>query len=352
MKKTIYLNNIRWVVVVLVMIYHVFYVFNAEGVLGGVGPLSKVQYQDAILYFLYPWFMVVLFIVSGICAWYDLREHPDLKTFIKNRTVKLLVPSTLGLFAYQWILGLFNLYINHAINQIPAIILYPVAALSGTGPLWFIQLLWIYDMLLALLVKLGWSEKVWDKTGEIRFWQVILLGFGLWGSSYLLNTPIVTVYRIGIYFYAFLCGYWVFSHQNIQKKLKKYASWLTVAAFLMGIGYVTHYFGKNYTDTAVLTSFYTNAYAWTASLAVLGGFNRWFNWGNRFTEWMTKNSFGFYVCQYLAIAVPCYYLKRLGIAVFWIYVLALLAEFILTFILYEGIKRIPGLRFLVLGIRK
>ena len=68
MKRKPYLDNLRWATVVLVLIYHAFYYFNAQGVLGGFGSFSQVQYQDAILYFVYPWFMVLLFVISGICA--------------------------------------------------------------------------------------------------------------------------------------------------------------------------------------------------------------------------------------------------------------------------------------------
>lgn len=64
--RKIYLDNIRWSTVILVMIYHVFYMFNAAGVLGGVGSFREVQYQDGLLYFVYPWFMVLLFLIAGI----------------------------------------------------------------------------------------------------------------------------------------------------------------------------------------------------------------------------------------------------------------------------------------------
>ena len=43
-----YLDNIRWVTVVLVVIYHVLYMYNGEGILGGVGKITdvNVQYYD------------------------------------------------------------------------------------------------------------------------------------------------------------------------------------------------------------------------------------------------------------------------------------------------------------------
>lgn len=134
------LDNIRWATILLVMAYHVFYAFNAVGVLGGVGGFAQVQYQDAFLYFVYPWFMVLLFVIAGISARYALDKYSG-KAFIGKRTWKLLVPSTLGLLAYQWIVGYFNIKIGGGLEYLPPFLVYPVAALSGTGPLWFAQVL-------------------------------------------------------------------------------------------------------------------------------------------------------------------------------------------------------------------
>ena len=49
-----YLDNIRWMTVVLVVIYHVIYMFNGVQLFGVIGPFSKVQYQDVFLYLVYP----------------------------------------------------------------------------------------------------------------------------------------------------------------------------------------------------------------------------------------------------------------------------------------------------------
>ena len=75
--------------------------FNGEAPIGVVGPFYKVQYQDAIQYILYPWIMILLYIVAGMCSRYYLERH-SIKEFIKSRTTKLLVPSTIGLFVFGY----------------------------------------------------------------------------------------------------------------------------------------------------------------------------------------------------------------------------------------------------------
>ena len=74
---------VRWITVVLVVLYHVIYMFNGIETFGVIGPFSDVQYQDAFQYIVYPWFMLLLFAVSGMSARYEL-EHRSEKEFIKK----------------------------------------------------------------------------------------------------------------------------------------------------------------------------------------------------------------------------------------------------------------------------
>lgn len=103
--RKLYLDNIRWMTVVLVVIYHVVYMFNGVQPFGVIGPFREHQLQDCFQYLVYPWFMALLFVVSGMSARYYLQSHTT-KQFVKDKTRKLLVPSTIGLFVFQWLLGI------------------------------------------------------------------------------------------------------------------------------------------------------------------------------------------------------------------------------------------------------
>ena len=63
--RKLYIDNIRWITVVLVVLYHVIYMFNGIETFGVIGPFSDVQYQDAFQYIVYPWFMLLLFVISA-----------------------------------------------------------------------------------------------------------------------------------------------------------------------------------------------------------------------------------------------------------------------------------------------
>lgn len=111
-----YLDNIRWITVGLVVLYHVIFMYNSVVTAGVIGPFWEIEYQDAVQYLLYPWFMVLLFLVSGMCARYYLEGHSDWE-FLAGRTRKLLVPSTIGLFVFWWIQGYFNMAFSHVFDQ-------------------------------------------------------------------------------------------------------------------------------------------------------------------------------------------------------------------------------------------
>lgn len=350
--RKFYLDNIRWITVLLVMVYHVFYIFNAVGVLGGVGSFHIVQYQDGFLYFVYPWFMVLLFLIAGISARYALEKIPA-KEFIRKRTWKLLAPSTLGLFTYQWILGYYNIKIGGGLAYIPDFMVYPISAVSGTGPLWFVQILWLYSLLLLLIRKIDQKDLLWELGKKCNYILLFLFALFIWAGAQVLNMPVVTTYRFGIYMVAFLLGYFVFSHDHIQEKVEKICLPMLIVSISMGILYTASYFGKNYADADVLQSLFTNVYAWFMILAILGCARKWLDGQNRFSAYMTRASYGFYILHYTFVLIPCYYLKTNTALPAWIvYPTALLILFVCTPVLYEAVSRIPVARCLILGIRR
>ncbi|MDO5785586.1 MAG: acyltransferase [Eubacteriales bacterium] len=352
MKRNYYLDNIRWATVLLVLVYHVFYLFNNVGIFGGIGALSDVQYQDAMMYFVYPWFMVLLFLIAGICSRYAL-QHRSHKQFIRERTAKLLVPSTVGLFVFHWIAGCFYLKIGGAWELIPVWIRYPIMAVSGIGPLWFIQLLWLFSILLVLVRKMDAKDTLWKCCGKANTVVILLCGVLIWGGAQVLNMPVITTYRFGIYFTAYLLGYFVFSHDAVQDKVERVHIPMLIIAVLLGGGYVWYYFGQNYTEASCLKSVFTNVYLWAAVLAILGCGKAWGNRTSPFAAYMTKASFGIYIVHYMVALFTCWGLTRcVQLPIPVVYLIACASVLVLSPALYEIIRRIPVVRYCVLGIRR
>lgn len=356
MERRNFLDNIRWATVLLVVVYHVVYVFNACGVLGGFAPFEQVQWQDALLPLVYPWFMVLLYAVAGASARYALQKR-TVKQFIRSRTVKLLVPSTLGLLVFQWLGGWVNMVISGAFEQFPAdmpfVVKYLIAALSGTGPLWFAQLLWVFSLLLPLVRRLDRRDRFYQLCGKATLPVLLGLALPVWAASFVLNAPVITVYRFGIYFAAFLLGYFVLSHDEVQQRLAQSALPLITAAAALGAAYTVCWFGKDYTSDACLQSPFTAIYLWIAVLAVFGAAKKWYNGQNKVTAFFSRISFGMYALHYPVMTALCWVCRiTLGLPAWAVYTLALAGTLTLTPVLYQVIRRIPVVRWCVLGERK
>lgn len=369
-----FLDNLRWSVVLMVLVYHVFYNFNAEGVFGGLGSFADVQYQDSIMYVLYPWFMVVLFLVSGVCSRYALASKGP-GAFVRSRTVKLLVPSTVGLFVFQWILGYFNTRIAGAWDSIPSFARYPAMVLSGVGPLWFIQLLWLYSLLAAVIYKIfpgrvllggnSQSTVTVNQTSDAGLSRklapalALLVGgfLLLWGAAQSqIDSPstaqgLLNLYRPAFYIVPFLLGYFIFSDERVQDLLAGFSLPLLVAAIAGAVLYTLHYFGADYTSPACLQSVWTNLYAWVATLAMFGCYKRWADRTSPVADYLTRSSFGLYIVHMAVCTGLCFLLKSSGLPVWSIYCLALTGTAAGSVFLYELLRRIPVLRWCVFGIK-
>lgn len=350
-----YLDNIRWITVVLVVIYHVIYMFNGIVTDGVIGPFNEIQYQDGIQYILYPWFMVLLFIVAGMCSRYYLEKH-SVKEFVRSRTRKLFVPSTIGLLVAGWVQGYFNMAISDAFSKmpdtIPGIAMYFILVLSGTGVLWFIQMLWLFSMLLALVRKLE-KGRLYELCGKANMAVILLLVVPVYLSGLILNTPVIAVYRFGIYGLTFFLGYFLFAHDEVTERISKYSVPLLVAAVALAVIYLLVHYGDNYAIPPVVNSISAVVYAWTACLAIIGGMKKWGNKMPKFAAFLSVRSFGLYVFHYLPLSAAAYALHRYtSLPALPSYLLVTLAAFTGSFVLYESISRIPVLRWCVLGIRK
>ena len=359
-KRKHYLDNIRWVVSIAVVIYHVIYMYNAEDIPGVVGKITnmKVQFFDAYQYMVYPWLMPIFFVVSGISAKLYLDKHTG-KEFIKDKTRRLLVPSTLGLLAFQFLQGMINIRLSNAYDtmaQMPfpgnVIGLTIATVLSGVGVLWYMQLLWVICLILLLirLIEKGHLLKVANKT---PIWLIFLFAIPVWVFGLILNTPIIAVYRLGFYTAFFLLGYFVFSSEELMEKIKKCFPIFLVIAIALGALFTILYFGQNYADKPINRNPLFASYGYFGSLAILSGFAKYFDFSNSFTSFMSKRSLGLYVFHYLGISAVGLFLAKNGLLpAIVIFPLSLIAGLITGFGFYELISRIPVYRWFVLGIKK
>lgn len=351
-----YLDNIRSITVLLVVLFHVIYMFNGQGIPGVVGAIATVNYQDAYQYIVYPWFMLILFVISGMCSRYYLEKHTH-KEFFRSRTEKLLVPSTLGLLVFQWIQGFYNLSLSGAlkegVGQLPGILQYLIMVLSGTGVLWYIQVLWVFSLLLIPIRNLEKDRlsPLCKKAGGLVCMAMVVPVFL---CSQLLNTPVIVVYHFGKYGICFFLGYFLFAHEEVIERLVKFCYPLMGVSSMLAITYTITYFGDNYADQPIVNNLFSSVYGWCAVLAILAAGKKWGNGTNRVMDALHRVNFGLYVFHYLPLSMAAYYLHIYCTNMMPVlqYLMVGVAAYAGGIILYEVVSRVPVLRFFVLGIRK
>ncbi len=351
-----YLDNIRWTTVIIVVLYHVFYMYNAQGIAGGLGKITSLdmQYYDLFMYVVHPWMMPVLFIISGISSRLYLEKHTD-KEFLKSRTLKLLVPSTIGLFVFQFIQGYISMSLSDAFvsfDAVPGFVLFLIMVLSGTGVLWYIQILWIFCVMLIGIRKTE-KDRGWKLGNKANIATLFLLTVPVWLSAQSGNAPVIVVYRFGFYSCMFFLGYFVFSHDEVIEILKKYFPLTISVALFLCLTFCMKYFGTNIADAPVNRSVLFTTYSWFSCLTILGGYASYFDYENDLTRWMNRHSFGLYVFHYLGISAVALYIAKPGLlSPLLIYLLSLAAGFASGYTLEYVISRIPFLRWAVLGLKK
>ena len=356
-----WIDNLRWVTVLLVLFYHVIYFYNNQGVFGGIGGFGDgPQYQDVVMYILYPWFMPILFILAGISARYALEKHSAGEWF-KARTRKLLVPGTIGLLVFHWMVGYFNTAVaarDGALDGMPGVAKYLMWALSGTGPLWFIQVLWLLCIVLLIVRALDRKDRFWNWCGKAGIVPIILLGVLFWaGEQTMIKNPrpesidgLLNLYKPIFYLVPFLLGWFVFSHDEVQEKVAKVWIPLMACAVISGGILIGTTFGQDNTTPQYLGSPLNCLYGWLMCLAMMGWFKAKFDRTGPFATYMSRSSFGLYIVHYLIIAAFGYMLKMYTqLPPLAIYAILTVAVFTLSPLLYEVLHRIPVVRWCVFG---
>ncbi len=338
-----YLDNIRVICILLVVIYHVVNVFNCAG--------SMIHYNvegipavDSIGYAVYPWFMSILFVVAGASARHSIEKR-GVRGFVANRTKKLLVPLITCLFTISPAVMAFSIYIKGEwaeFSKIPAPALAVVLALAGSAHLWFIAQLYLTS-LAALLVRLvdkkGKLEKLGERAGVIT---LIVLAPVLFVLAQFGN--FLEVMRIPLYFTLYLLGYYVFSSEKVLERLKEARIPLAVCALVLLP--IQTYFSFGISFSVCVNYPLPHLYAWITVLAIFAFYDK-LNFKNKLFSYLQSRSFAIYLFHYIVIIAASYFaVEYLKLPIALCYVVSLVLSCLATVVMAEMFCRIPVVRSL------
>ena len=361
-RRYLFIDNIRWVVVLLVLLYHVFYNYNTLGVFGGIGGFKPNQWQDVVGTLLNPWFMPLLFVVAGASSRYAL-QHLTVKEFRIERRRKLLIPSTLGIVVFGWILGMINMAnANFELPEgTPLWVIYLISLPSGTAHLWFIQDLFVFSLLLIVVRRIVDVERVDRWISNLPKYGMALVIVATYILLYVtsltqIDNPspamgLLNLYRPIFYFTTFLMGYYIFSSESVHNYLATKAPLLIAFALISAMAFGVKFYGVDYTLPYVVQSPLCALFCWTSILAMFGGFKRWADKTSNFASYMTRSSFGVYIVHMTVCSATCILLKQTTLPIWSIYAITITITFGGSFMLWEILQRVPFLRWCVFGIK-
>ncbi len=350
-----YIDNLRWIVVLLLFPYHTFMIYNTFGesfYIKGAGITLTTNFIVAV----WPWIMPLLFTVAGINSAYALKKRTT-ALYLKERVSRLLIPLLFGVLIIMPVITFFaerfhNGYTGNYFEQYILFFTKPtdLTGYNGgftPGHLWFILYLFVIS-LMALPIMISY-EKSRKKLPIAKLSLPILLS--------LFIIPLImrgfldiSGKSVGEYFAFFMLGYFVISDESILEKADKYRFLLT-GIFLSGMVVVIALFNIRPEIDRTLYDIIVELYAFSGILALIGLSRHYLNSRNKVMDYMRGSSFSVYLFHQLCIVVIAFYTFRITDSSFVQIILILLGSVPITFLTHEVTKRIPFARF-AFGLKK
>jgi len=272
------------------------------------------------------WRLTLLFVVSGYASRALLSRSPGLLAFVRNRSVRLLIPLAFGIavivppqawvelttqHGYSGDFGTFWLHDYFRFAPLAGIML------PTWNHLWFVAYLWVYTIVLALLVAIapkGWPQRAYDRLFGTPLVLFLPLAYLMcvhgWWIRMSAETQNLLDDRIGhlTFLPAFLFGFGLAGSATARAAILR---WWKVAATLALLGYATivgielRWPADVVTPRWVYTP-YGFAHAmeqWGAIIALIGVAERWWNRDHRWRATLTEAVFPFYIIHQTIIVL-------------------------------------------------
>lgn len=350
-----FLDNIRWISILLLFPYHTCMIYNNWGENFYVKS-SGVSILSAFIQGTSPWFMPLLFVIAGISSNYALKKRTP-KEFINERRVKLLNPLLYGILFIVPIQTFFaekfhNGFTGNYFYQYILFFTKPTDLTGYTGGftpahLWFIFYLFITSLISIPIVTRYDKSNIRLKVSNMSV--IRLIPFFIFP---LLMSLILDIggKSIGEFFALFMIGYIILSEETIQEKLEKNRFILFVSFMILTIlNLLIIYLW--YLNLGIFYDIFIRLVGWIGILAIIGMGKYSLNFSNNITSYFAKASFPIYFFHQSYVVLVGYYALKLFTSISTQVIFIILGSFILTILTYEAFKRVSFLRNMF-GIKK
>jgi len=360
MPRLHYLDNLRWMSILLLFPVHAAVVFSTGWF--GYYVTSDYTFPAAlwIIVSIMPWLMPLLFCGAGMSTKFALRSRTP-EVYLKERVTRLLVPFLAGLVLLCPVLAYYGLksHTGYTGSYWDAAIYFFSTITSARDPtgftgefnfehLWFILYLFVISVVALGVILLG-KRQTWFRLnpGRVSLPAQVLLFFPLWLMSAL--GPGESGYSLVAYFFMFLIGYYLFSQDAVQERLERYWSVLVAAWFLLTFCMIVFSGGilsGNLTLVDVIASPLSPLAGWVGVLALLGTGRHLMNTTNPLTAYLGAASYPVYILHQPILVAVAWYILMWAAPPAVQFVVIVVFSVLLTFACYEILRRIPIVRVL------
>lgn len=347
--------------------YDVFTDWHVKNASTGLGPSILVAFMDA-------WIMPLFFVIAGAGTYYALKFRTP-GQFIKERSLRLLVPFIFGMFvivapqAYFQAISHGEQLGGYSFFQLYRLYIQYLPELQWFH-LWFLAYLFVFSLIaLPVLLPFGKDSKsvivraasVLDRSKPwalvplfviaIAIIDILISPTSFWGSRGTGGWNIVS------YILFFVFGYLIFSNTRLLEIIKR-RCW-----FFLGAGIVFSGLALLFVDQYVETESYfgTASYnlahlirsmnSWAWMLAFTGIVGRFLNFNNRFLSYANKAVLPFYVLHQTIIISIGFYVVQWDIGVGLKYLTISTASFAAIMLIYELLVRRINILSFLFGMR-
>lgn len=332
-KRYFFMDNLKATIIFMVVLYHVGWIYEGSGMLSSVWIVndpSKNGLAGMMGLILDMFMMPTMFFISGFFTLMSLRKKST-GTFILGRIKRLLVPWLIACLVLIPLYKVFFLVSRGLPQEAPlSYFHFSGEILINQGWLWFLPVLFLFDMIFLLLSKLnpfviniGIKKTVLGVfiLGSAYSYLISVNGLYGWTKTALLDFQ---QERLLLYFLAFLLGA-LFFHQKVfeskpGKRLLYYITcgtiWLPMnvyVIFLLNMLFNPGQFIISGTVDRLLT--------WTAfNLSMLGmlyimvcTFRYYIDRNGGFWKAISPYSYGVYIIHFIIMAIPAYLLLNVNL---------------------------------------
>lgn len=355
MERKYFIDNLRWMAILLLFPFHAAQIWSG----GEYSGFYIYSHTSTALYVfstaIYPWYMTFLFTIAGMSCRYALLKRTN-KQFVVERTKKLLFPFFFGLLVLVPVMTytaevFFNGYIGTYWQQY-GLFFTKETDLTGyhggftPAHLWFLFYLYVISLTALLIVYLNKKCLPKFRFAGASYIFIILLFVPEWLCQYVLN---LGGKSLGQFMILYLFGYYILSEESILQKLRQYQLASLAVCIMSGSLYTYLYCFENVRNIWI-TGLYV-FYGWMGIISLLGIGQSKLNFHNRLSDYLARASFHVYILHMPILVVVGFFVLKLSVGVAGQFLLIVLIPFIVTFVIYEIVKRVPVLR-LLLGIAK